>query len=114
MRRLHLAAGLLLLLARHSVAADEPLPPGAVQRLGQAAFRTGGYIRDLACSPDGKRLADVCPSAIHLLDAASGHVLRSWPHHHPSNAVFSPDGKSLIAAAGGEGIVLHDLAADAE
>lgn len=54
----------------------DPLPPGAIARLGTRRFVD--YSRDLAPSPDGKSIAVSDPSGrgLTLLDAVTGRVLR--------------------------------------
>jgi WD40 repeat protein/acylphosphatase len=80
----------------------DPLPDGAVARLGTARFRSGGYMA--ALSPDGKFVAIINDRSILeksiLLDAATGkEVRRLWPRTGSLHGVaFSPDGKRLVVS----------------
>lgn len=81
--------------ARRDLLGD-PLPPGALARLGSLRFRvSGGW---LGFSPDGKTLG----VGEDLWDPATGARLRSLPlpPHRPFGA-YSPDFR-LMAAWGGE------------
>lgn len=79
-------------------ALGDPLPDGAVARLGTGRFRHLG-ANGVAFAPDGRRL--VSWPALHLFDAATGRRLAHLePAPGPSRAVaYSPDG-NLLAAAG--------------
>jgi RNA polymerase sigma factor (sigma-70 family) len=86
----------------------DPLPPGAVVRLGTTRFRAGGNISALAFSPDGKTIASSSGDGIiRLWDAASGKQTRElprlWANTFP--LAFRPDGKILAA-----GLTLYDVA----
>src|SRR5262249_36803285 len=78
----------------------DPVPPGAVARLGTLRFRVPGEIEGLAFSPDCKTIAASSNGGVNLLDAASGKLIQrlptsdfAFPRQHP--VVFSPDGKRL-------------------
>jgi RNA polymerase sigma factor (sigma-70 family) len=83
----------------------DPLPPGALARLGPTRFRHGYRIYSLAVAPDGRRLASRgLDGAIRVWDSATAQELAcirlptgcAW-----TDAVaFFPDGKRLVAANG--------------
>jgi RNA polymerase sigma factor (sigma-70 family) len=78
----------------------DPLPEGAVVRLGTLRFRVPGEVREVAFAPDGKTLA-VSSGVLTLFDAASGKPMRREPAAGARRAetnflAFSPDGKRLL------------------
>lgn len=82
------------------------LPPGALLRLGEQRFATGGPVRALAFSPDGKLLAcsTLLNGATRLFDVTTGAERLRFPDVSKPGAVcclaFSPDGRSLFACDG--------------
>jgi RNA polymerase sigma factor (sigma-70 family) len=77
----------------------DPLPPGAVARLGTLRIRVDSEIEGgLAFAPDGKTLAVRGNGGLWLLDAVSGKQLRRIDQSGALNPrlAFSPDGKRLI------------------
>src|SRR5438132_357100 len=79
---------------------DDPLPDGAVARLGTVRFRQGSSISSLALTAAGKTLASVGSNSEHL--AAS-----LWD---APTVGFSADGKQLFLS-GLKGIIrIHDCA----
>jgi RNA polymerase sigma factor (sigma-70 family) len=80
-------------------AVGDPLPDGAVQRLGSLRLRPGHEVFALAYSPDGKLLASCgMGSVVHIWDAATGKELLKLGKDHGSckNMVFSHDGATLF------------------
>src|SRR5262245_42609377 len=83
----------------------DPLPEGALTRLGTRRLRHVGFPWALAFSPDGKILASGGEDhALCLWDAASGKERRRLTGHgHAACAVaFSPDGKRVASSSGNE------------
>ncbi len=85
---------------RRNVPAD-PLPSGAIARLGTQRLRHGGWIKFVAFTPDDKRLVSQGEDGVRVWDAATGKEL----HHLLPEAGkmwgatdLSPDGKQVAAA----------------
>lgn len=116
----------------------DPLPPGAIARMGSVLFYHDQAPSLLAFSPDGKILAvagcadnsfRALHASIRLLDAATGRQLRRLLGHRQTHSLrFSEDGKLLISSGRDSdgkaaenlkiwdvatGIILHCLNGDA-
>jgi RNA polymerase sigma factor (sigma-70 family) len=82
----------------------DPLPQGALARLGTIRLRHGDRVTCLAFSPDGNNLASGgYDQAVAIWDADTGKELaRLTGHRTGIEAVaFSPDGKFLASGGGG-------------
>jgi RNA polymerase sigma factor (sigma-70 family) len=84
----------------------DPLPPGALARLGTIRFRQGTSVYITQFSPDGKNLL-LGGRTLALWDAETGRKIRDFPVS-PIRAALSPDGKTV--AVGAIGISLWDVA----
>jgi WD40 repeat protein len=105
----------------------DPLPAGAVARLGSARWRHGGPVGSLSLSADGKFLASGSQHdpygrnqdrSARLWDAVSGQELyrlqKDKNNNQGSAAVaVSPDGK-LVAVGQGNSVALWDTATGKE
>ena len=100
--------------------AGEPLPAGAVARLGTTRFRHGGSIAAVAFTPDGKTFISTGEDGTACVwDAATGRELRRFTAQHPLFGIrlaVSRDAKRVAwADPGGEAVIrLHDLASGEE
>ncbi len=78
-----LGVGMVVALPSPGTAADsvpdrhgDPLPPGAVQRLGTARLRHGNVIPAIAFAPDGKTVASGShDQTIALWEAGTGKLI---------------------------------------
>ncbi len=86
----------------------DPLPEGAVARLGTLRFRHESPIEAIAFSPDGKIVATGHSPIARLWDVATGKELRRLQGFHGRGLVFSPDGKTL-AGGGSRDVRLWDV-----
>lgn len=85
----------------------DPLPPGALQRMGTARLRHGGPVRCLALDPDGALLASAGDDRIvRLWEIPGGKEVKTFQGHYQGiqGLAYSLDGK-LLAAAGDAGFV---------
>ncbi|MBY0526209.1 MAG: sigma-70 family RNA polymerase sigma factor [Gemmataceae bacterium] len=84
----------------------DPLPAGAVARMGTLRFRQGGMIMAVAFAPDGKSLATAGnqKQPIRLWDLATGKERQRYDGQaeQVQRMLFSSDGKFLIAAEQGQ------------
>lgn len=83
----------------------DPLPAGALQRLGTARLlHAGGGVRHLAFDPDGALLASVGDDyVIRLWDTVTGQQVQAFSDRRYSveSLAYSPDGKTLAAGTYG-------------
>jgi WD40 repeat protein len=84
----------------------DPLPPGAITRIGSARFRHTGFVTTLLYTPDGKRLISF-DGSLRLWDAATGKLLWrvEWDMGPPLLAI-SDDGKRIAALSRTEFVVV--------
>ena len=91
----------------------DPLPEGALLRLGTERFRQGSYIYGIALTPDGKSVVSVGGNtAVHVWDVATGRDQRRFERPLTfgplSGAAISPDGH-ILAVGGESGVLAWDM-----
>jgi RNA polymerase sigma factor (sigma-70 family) len=90
----------------------DPLPPGALARLGTIRWRfDGGTISALAVSRDGKTLTAVCPNTgIFVFDMTTGKVVRRLPEEETARKELlqKPAGKALLSEDGRTAVFIGD------
>lgn len=95
----------------------DPLPPGAVARLGTLRFRHPGYPAGVSYTPDGRSILTAGDGGACLFEASTGRLVRRFAREaglNPSRAAVSPDG-TLVAIGGldsvaGAGVGVYELA----
>lgn len=90
----------------HIARPDDPLPPGAIARLGTLRFRHGERIDDIALAADGKSVISAAGKIVYVWELATGRQrcrLDGFDVKVPSVAC-SPDGK-LFAAGCEDGTI---------
>lgn len=92
----------------------DPLPPGAVARMGTPRFRHGGPVLSMAYLVDGKILAtggyigtrrETRMGRIRLWDTATGNELRQFALKGTAHVAGSPDGKLLAGSDEWDGVI---------
>jgi len=81
----------------------DPLPPGAIARIGTLRLRDTPW--DLAFAPDGKTLASAGYHGLKLWDVQTGKLVFDFPQKDPVRLSFSPNGK-ILASGGWNGEIL--------
>jgi WD40 repeat protein len=71
------------------------------QRLSGFSFIGARYVHSVSFAPDGKTALVGGESVLHVIDAASGKLLRKLERHDGwlNGAVFSADGKRIVSAS---------------
>jgi len=83
----------------------DPLPPGAVSRLGTVRFRNADCCNSLDYTPDGKFLVSGGKGGARVWDASTGKLIRRIGDDLPSSfgqAALSLDGKLIGVGGWGE------------
>jgi RNA polymerase sigma factor (sigma-70 family) len=86
------------LVARADRSGD-PLPDGAVARLGTVRFNHGDGLNALYFAPGGKRILSEGQGSLRLWEAATGKELGQFATAKPSfddQTALAPDGKTMI------------------
>ncbi len=97
----------------------DPLPAGAVLRLGTIRLRHPESVLSVAFSPNGQTLASVgaMDPQIRLWDARTGRLVRTFLgpiREKPRAAVFAPNGARLAVACERGGVQLWDISSGLE
>jgi RNA polymerase sigma factor (sigma-70 family) len=96
----------------------DPLPSGAIARLGTVRFRHGNDLEGLFLSSDGRTLISAGVDAVRMWDVRSGRQQRQIDLIHPYNRIFgpdlSPDGKLLAVPFFNDKMRFWDLSSGAE
>jgi RNA polymerase sigma factor (sigma-70 family) len=87
----------------------DPLPDGALARLGNLRFRHGSEVLAVSFSPDGKQIVSGDLDGLCLWEVATGKKLFQAQRKDGGASIvaFSPDGK-MVAAAGQDQVVVWD------
>ncbi len=84
----------------------DPLPPGAVARLGSFRLRHSGPVRAVAFAPDGKTMVSGgADSWAFLWDVATGKRLRAFRQNAIQSVAIDPQGKTVALASYSDGTV---------
>ena len=75
----------------------DPLPVGAIARMGTERLRQTGFVSSLAFSPDGQTLATAQFEAVYLWNIASGELMQEVPFDkvRVQSVAFAGDGRLL-------------------
>lgn len=95
-----LALLLSILAASIGFAADDPLPPSVLFRIGTTRLRHSGEIVALAFSPDGRSIATLGrDDALRLCSLADGKQMAHYRAPDGVAVCFTKDGKSILWCA---------------
>jgi WD40 repeat protein len=87
----------------------DPLPPGALARLGTMRLRHGGRVAALVLAANGRLVAVAGDDLVEVWDTSSGKEVHRLHTTWVGALAFAPDGKTLAAGTGIGGIHLWDM-----
>ena len=90
----------------------DPLPDGAIARLGTRRLKTVGLIDSASFSPDGKRIVALASGMLHVWDAATGKELDGpWKAASVSSFAFSPTSSDFVTVSntGNPGVLESEI-----
>lgn len=90
----------------------DPLPPGAVARLGTLRYRPEDGATSAVVSADGTKLVTVSagrPSGVQVWNLADGRLLRQHNEAGYTDVALLPDGETMALASWEKGTRLVDL-----
>lgn len=95
---------------------EDPLPAGAVKRLGTLSFRHSDRVRCIALGADGESVVSAAGNFVHVWDLATGKERRRFVGHEDEvNAIAcSRDGKRIASLSVDGKIYLWDAATGKE
>src|SRR5437879_2933960 len=75
----------------------DPLPDGALLRIGTTRLRPGGTVTAMAFTPDGRKLITAThPAHVHIWDVATGREVHFFRPDLPRSLLaLSPDGSHV-------------------
>lgn len=78
---------------------EDPLPAGAVKRLGTLRFRHGDWVRCIALGADGESIVSAAGKIVYVWDLASGNERRRFEGHDTevNSVACSRDGKDIAS-----------------
>lgn len=91
----------------------DPLPDGALARIGTTRWRSGSSINALVVSPDGAYAASGSDDRrVHLWEVRTGREVHTLFGHrgYVGSLAFSPDGKRLASGGADQTVRLWDTA----
>jgi RNA polymerase sigma factor (sigma-70 family) len=92
----------------------DPLPPGALARLGTVRFRTVGETSALVFDRDGKSLISASGGVVQRWEWPSGREIRRLAAPARGNLALSPDGRLFAARADDKTVLICDAASGME
>ncbi|HEV8060628.1 MAG TPA: sigma-70 family RNA polymerase sigma factor [Gemmataceae bacterium] len=96
----------------------DPLPAGALARLGTVRLRPGNEVTAVAFSPDGSKLASgpIYANVVQIWDRASGRLLLECRGHNGTlmQIAFTGDGRNIISSSLDKTVRVWDAATGAE
>jgi RNA polymerase sigma factor (sigma-70 family) len=86
----------------------DPLPPGAIQRLGTTRWRQPSGVTGIGFTTDGKQVATVGNQALYLWETTTGREVRRLDSTNVIELAISPAG-GMMASAQNDHVQVWDL-----